>query len=638
MYFVCRHLRQHYRQFQLSKFHSKTTVEPPLPPPPVKGSGRMPLDALPEYVTRVLQPSMPHQRQLDLLREMYSDGKTSDNQNVPFVLNSSPLDKDGPAQGTGLRQSPPLKKLNSQNLHPDNPVAPTTNATTIQAVVDRSNWPFCALGLWLPGVSIACEGPGEEGFSTAYTRLSQSCTMKKTSSEWTNFWCSLSTSLTVLPSRDGLFIGCLVSADNVPKALEALLEIIFFPATQLDSHHGQINQLREIEKRQMIENAPDQFLQELCYLQMFGGSRIGNSIFAHSPGSDPSSSTYESFCRRVQERIFIGVSGGLMTPLHFQTFLEEALSVLGQTDFSLFGSSSVNSLGIGPNYSTESVSQTTANNPYSNQSHIPTADSFVLRRGSVNPNPTPDTWASVASGPLFIEDACFGESLALASANRWTGKTHFLIALPTGPATCLNTAMIPQAITTAMLGGGSSFSAGGPGKGLYSRLYNDLLNRHAWIDDAHSLFQSHVSGGWLGIYAAVERPWAEAALIACIKQLLRLHLNISEMSWKRAKNRLKSSLLMGIESRLSALETLLRTHSMVSSTSNIQQGNYQIEHLLQAIDSFSIEDLKTFRNRLIGNARIFPTLVAAGEDLSTFPSYPTALSILEEHRFTTRGQ
>lgn len=28
-----------------------------------------------------------------------------------------------------------------------------------------------------------------------------------------------------------------------------------------------------------------------------------------------------------------------------------------------------------------------------------------------------------------------------------------------------------------LLGGGSSFSAGGPGKGMYSRLYREVLNR-----------------------------------------------------------------------------------------------------------------------------------------------------------------
>ena len=35
------------------------------------------------------------------------------------------------------------------------------------------------------------------------------------------------------------------------------------------------------------------------------------------------------------------------------------------------------------------------------------------------------------------------------------------------------------ATLNTLLGGGGSFSAGGPGKGMYSRLYTNVLNQHA---------------------------------------------------------------------------------------------------------------------------------------------------------------
>jgi hypothetical protein len=38
-----------------------------------------------------------------------------------------------------------------------------------------------------------------------------------------------------------------------------------------------------------------------------------------------------------------------------------------------------------------------------------------------------------------------------------------------------------------MLGGGASFSAGGPGKGLYSRLYANVLNAYPWVQVHSSL-------------------------------------------------------------------------------------------------------------------------------------------------------
>lgn len=36
---------------------------------------------------------------------------------------------------------------------------------------------------------------------------------------------------------------------------------------------------------------------------------------------------------------------------------------------------------------------------------------------------------------------------------------------------------IPFAVLNMMMGGGGSFSAGGPGKGMFSRLYLNVLNR-----------------------------------------------------------------------------------------------------------------------------------------------------------------
>lgn len=35
-------------------------------------------------------------------------------------------------------------------------------------------------------------------------------------------------------------------------------------------------------------------------------------------------------------------------------------------------------------------------------------------------------------------------------------------------------------VLQTLLGGGESFSAGGPGKGMYSRLYRNVLNKYIW--------------------------------------------------------------------------------------------------------------------------------------------------------------
>ena len=40
---------------------------------------------------------------------------------------------------------------------------------------------------------------------------------------------------------------------------------------------------------------------------------------------------------------------------------------------------------------------------------------------------------------------------------------------------------VTTCVLSTLMGGGGSFSAGGPGKGMYSRLYTNVLNRWASI-------------------------------------------------------------------------------------------------------------------------------------------------------------
>ena len=56
---------------------------------------------------------------------------------------------------------------------------------------------------------------------------------------------------------------------------------------------------------------------------------------------------------------------------------------------------------------------------------------------------------------------------------------HCVIGLES--SSCLDEDFIAFCVLNMMMGGGGSFSAGGPGKGMYTRLYLNVLNR--WVDD-----------------------------------------------------------------------------------------------------------------------------------------------------------
>ena len=58
------------------------------------------------------------------------------------------------------------------------------------------------------------------------------------------------------------------------------------------------------------------------------------------------------------------------------------------------------------------------------------------------------------------------------------------------------------AVLNMLLGGGGSFSAGGPGKGMYSRLYLNVLNRHHWMYSATAYNHSYADSGIFCINAS----------------------------------------------------------------------------------------------------------------------------------------
>ncbi len=61
---------------------------------------------------------------------------------------------------------------------------------------------------------------------------------------------------------------------------------------------------------------------------------------------------------------------------------------------------------------------------------------------------------------------------------------------------------IPFAVLNMLMGGGDSFSAGGPGKGMYTRLYLNVLNRNHFIYGAVSANHAYEDSGLFCIQAS----------------------------------------------------------------------------------------------------------------------------------------
>ena len=167
------------------------------------------------------------------------------------------------------------------------------------------------------------------------------------------------------------------------------------------------------------------------------------------------------------------------------------------------------------------------------------------------------------------------------------------IALKCPPSNDLGS-HVPLAILQMLLGGGGSFSAGGPGKGMYSRLYTQMLNRYSWLEHARVFsqdYQSNRVGGLFGINASC-LPERAPGLVKLMLGYLSTQLTASLTSTEllRAKNQLKSAMLMGLESRHLMLE---------SYAQQLAAGSYlSIKELCNRIDETDEEELVRVGNKL----------------------------------------
>ncbi|XP_012300590.2 mitochondrial-processing peptidase subunit alpha isoform X1 [Aotus nancymaae] len=125
--------------------------------------------------------------------------------------------------------------------------------------------------------------------------------------------------------------------------------------------------------------------------------------------------------------------------------------------------------------------------------------------------------------------------------------THIMVGLES--CSFLEDDFIPFAVLNMMMGGGGSFSAGGPGKGMFSRLYLNVLNRHHWMYNATSYHHSYEDTGLLCIHASADPRQVREMVEIITKEFILMGGTVDAVELERAKTQLTSMLMMNLESR-----------------------------------------------------------------------------------------
>ncbi|KAG0032895.1 Mitochondrial-processing peptidase subunit alpha [Podila clonocystis] len=148
-----------------------------------------------------------------------------------------------------------------------------------------------------------------------------------------------------------------------------------------------------------------------------------------------------------------------------------------------------------------------------------------------------------------------------------------------------------------LMGGGSSFSAGGPGKGMYSRLFSNVLNHYNWIESCMSFNHCYSDSGLFGISGSCY-PGYESMLLEVIVRELELTTRtgkggIAQGELERAKNQLRSSVLMNLESKMVQLEDLGRQVQ-------VHGHKVPVEELCAKIEKVTQQDMVRVARRVFG--------------------------------------
>ncbi|KAG1443525.1 hypothetical protein G6F56_010643 [Rhizopus delemar] len=157
------------------------------------------------------------------------------------------------------------------------------------------------------------------------------------------------------------------------------------------------------------------------------------------------------------------------------------------------------------------------------------------------------------------------------------------------------------ALTTLqiLLGGGGSFSAGGPGKGMYSRLFTNVLNQHYWVESCQAFNHCYTDSGLFGIAGSCQPEYTNALVEVICRELDTVategRWGVTEIELNRAKNQLKSSLLMNLESRMIQLEDLGRQVQVHGKKTGI-------DDMLANIDKVDMKELRRVASRVVRGA------------------------------------
>eukprot|EP00268_Persea_americana_P045952 TRINITY_DN4709_c0_g1_i1.p1 TRINITY_DN4709_c0_g1~~TRINITY_DN4709_c0_g1_i1.p1 ORF type:complete len:513 (-),score=106.63 TRINITY_DN4709_c0_g1_i1:649-2187(-) len=175
-------------------------------------------------------------------------------------------------------------------------------------------------------------------------------------------------------------------------------------------------------------------------------------------------------------------------------------------------------------------------------------------------------------------------------------------------------------VLQTLMGGGGSFSAGGPGKGMHSRLYLRVLNQYQLVQSISAFSSIYNDTGLFGIHSTTGSDFVAKAVEIAAGELLAVATpgQVTALELHRAKNATKSAVLMNLESRMIVTEDIGRQILTYGCRK-------PVEYFLRVLDELTLEDLVTLAQKIISS----PLTMASCGDVDYVPTHASVSRLFQ---------
>ncbi|EPY40034.1 mitochondrial processing peptidase [Angomonas deanei] len=144
-------------------------------------------------------------------------------------------------------------------------------------------------------------------------------------------------------------------------------------------------------------------------------------------------------------------------------------------------------------------------------------------------------------------------------------------------------------VIQTLLGGGTSFSSGGPGKGMQTKLFREVLNREGGIHGMECITAWYSDGGLIGLYGSAPHENVQRLLAIMMQQGASISKRVTNAHLEMAKNQLSSQLILlgeGREQLLNDMGFNMVVHNHIVTPAETMEGSklVTLENLQKVCD------------------------------------------------------